>query len=34
MGALAAVYFGIAWIVVLALLLVVGYALLTGPHHH
>jgi len=33
MGALA-VDFAIVWIVLLALLLLVGYVLLTGPHHH
>ena len=34
MGALAGVYFGIAWIAALVLLLAVGYAVLSGPRHH
>lgn len=33
MGALAGVGFAIVWSVLLALLLLVGYVVLTGPHH-
>ena len=33
MGVLAGVDFAIAWSVLLALLLLVGYIVLTGPHH-
>ena len=33
MGVLAGVDFAIVWSVLLALLLLVGYIVLTGPHH-